>query len=526
MSCEDPSARPELMPRKPKYDRDPVCVRCRNPDLPASIVIRHSVYCRQGILSLRLWLVYLNSRQGMLCDSVGPQVPSVSRTHDQPTSARPAPRLAGVSLRPVLKAAGDLLVGFSGGSGSSLLLTWSTKTTLPQPDSTLLEEQRQNPRERMSGQPLVLPLLTFQPHPGTSDRTEDARRLVARYPHFTFIPLRIENAFDPNWANSVGFPLRESSVGIDVSSEDLPATRLPPETNPTEALHLYLSSQPSSSARTTALRNITRLLLQYTARHTKSSHLLLGGSLTSYAVDLLDAVATGAGFSIRQVGEETWEGIRIVRSLREITDKEVAAGCWWRRVEIMPATVMAREDNGITRLTKAFITGLDRDFPSTVHTIARTCEKLAPKGGTSDSNCPLCARPIQPGVQAWKAQIAIRTFEPELRESPLSSSAVNPEGGHPRSDTHPGSDSVSTNESLLPPESGSRQTTELIPTQTTEPILSSTTPTLAPLLCYACHTQLTSRGRVPVPKHTIDQVALPVWVRPENVLRDYLLESE
>ncbi|QRW17926.1 cytoplasmic tRNA 2-thiolation protein 2B [Rhizoctonia solani] len=483
MSCEDPSARPELMPRILSVSA--VGIR----------IFRRAL--SSGTRSI--------AGKGMLCDSVGPQVPSVSRTHDQPTSARPAPGSRGVSLRPVLKAAGDLLVGFS--------------ARLDPARGTKAKSKRENvwPTARVAfidisaaypGEPVLV----------DSDRTEDARRLVARYPHFTFIPLRIENAFDPNWANSVGFPLRESSVGIDVSSEDLPATRLPPETNPTEALHLYLSSQPSSSARTTALRNITRLLLQYTARHTKSSHLLLGGSLTSYAVDLLDAVATGAGFSIRQVGEETWEGIRIVRSLREITDKEVAAGCWWRRVEIMPATVMAREDNGITRLTKAFITGLDRDFPSTVHTIARTCEKLAPKGGTSDSNCPLCARPIQPGVQAWKAQIAIRTFEPELRESPLSSSAVNPEGGHPRSDTHPGSDSVSTNESLLPPESGSRQTTE--------PILSSTTPTLAPLLCYACHTQLTSRGRVPVPKHTIDQVALPVWVRPENVLRDYLLESE
>ncbi|KAF8688869.1 Cytoplasmic tRNA 2-thiolation protein 2, partial [Rhizoctonia solani] len=511
MSCEDPSARPELMPRKPKYDRDPVCVRCRNPDLPASIVIRHSVYCRQECFVTQLGHKF----RRCLEPTINPPQPG------------PPPGSRGVSLRPVLKAAGDLLVGFSGGSGSSLLLdlvheNYFTPARLDPARGTKAKSKRENvwPTARVAF------IDISAAYPGTSDRTEDARRLVARYPHFTFIPLRIENAFDPNWANSVGFPLRESSVGIDVSSEDLPATRLPPETNPTEALHLYLSSQPSSSARTTALRNITRLLLQYTARHTKSSHLLLGGSLTSYAVDLLDAVATGAGFSIRQVGEETWEGIRIVRSLREITDKEVAAGCWWRRVEIMPATVMAREDNGITRLTKAFVTGLDRDFPSTVHTIARTCEKLAPKGGTSDSNCPLCARPIQPGVQAWKAQIAIRTFEPELREFPLSSSAVNPEGGHPRSDTHPGSDSVNTNESLLPPDSGSRQTSELIPTQTNEPIQSSTTPTLAPLLCYACHTQLTSRGRVPVPKHTIDQVALPVWVRPDNVLRDYLLESE
>ncbi|CAE6410400.1 unnamed protein product [Rhizoctonia solani] len=502
MSCEDPSARPEVMPRKPKYDRDPVCVRCRNADVPASIVVRHSVYCRTCFVT-----------------QMGHKFRRCLEPLINPPQPGPPPGSRGVPLRPVLKAAGDLLVAFSGGSGSSLLLdlvheSYFTPAQLDPARGTKAKSKREN----VWSTARVAFVDTSAAYPGAPDRTEDARLLVSRYPHFTFVPLRIENAFDTTWATSIGFHLRESSVGIDLGSEDLPAMRLPIGTNPTNALLVYLSSQPSSSARTTALRNLTRLLLQYTAQHTKSSHLLMGGSLTSYAVDLLDAVATGAGFSIRQVGEETWEGIRIVRPLREITDKEVAAGCWWRRVEVMPANVMAREDNGITRLTKAFITGLDRDFPSTVHTIARTCEKLAPKGGMSDSNCPLCARPVQPGVQAWKAQIAIRTFEPEDRVFPLSSSAVNSDGGHPRFDTRPGSDSVNANDSLPPPMNGSTQMNESIP--------SNTTPTLAPLLCYACHTQLTSRGRVPVAKRTTDQVVLPIWVRPENVLRDYLLESE
>lgn len=130
-------------------------------------------------------------------------------------------------------------------------------------------------------------------------------------------------------------------------------------TTPQTALLTYLSSQPSSSARTTAIRNLTRILLQYTARQTQSSHLLLGTSLTSYAVDLLDAVAIGAGFSIRQVGEETWEGLKIVRPLKEVTDKEVAAGVWWRRVDVMPASVgggaMHFAQSGITNLTKGLL---------------------------------------------------------------------------------------------------------------------------------------------------------------------------
>jgi hypothetical protein len=81
----------------------------------------------------------------------------------------------------------------------------------------------------------------------------------------------------------------------------------------------------------------------------------LGTSLTSYAVDLLDAVTIGAGFSIRQVGEETWEGIKVVKPLREITDKEVAAGVWWRRIEVMSASIgggTITNEGGITKLTK------------------------------------------------------------------------------------------------------------------------------------------------------------------------------
>ncbi|CUA76089.1 Cytoplasmic tRNA 2-thiolation protein 2 [Danio rerio] [Rhizoctonia solani] len=474
------------MPRKPKYDRDRVCVRCRNADIPASIVVRHSVYCRS------CFVTQLGHKFRRCLE------PTINA--DQP-SAPPGSR--GVPLRPVLKAAGNLLVGFSGGSGSSLLLdliyeTYFTPAKLDPARGTKAKSKREN----------VWPIAhvafidTSTAYPGAPDRTEDARRLVARYPRFEFIPLRIESAFDPLWAQSVGLPLGHGPIGVNLDLEDLPATRLPSGTSPAGALLTYLSSQPSSSGRTTALRNLVRLLLQHTAQYTKSSHLLLGGSLTSYAVDLLDAVATGAGFSIRQVGEEVWEGIKIVRPLREITEKEVAAGCWWRRVEVMPANVTAREETGITKLTKAFITGLDRDFPSTVHTIARTCEKLAPKGESNDSSCPLCERPVQPGVQAWKTQIAIRTFEPESRDLPLSSNTVNPEGGHSRSGTLPTPDSMNHS----------------APTRTT--------PTLAPLLCYSCLTQLTSRGRVPVPRHTSDPVALPVWVRPESVLRDYLLEPE
>jgi cytoplasmic tRNA 2-thiolation protein 2 len=39
-----------------------------------------------------------------------------------------------------------------------------------------------------------------------------------------------------------------------------------------------------------------------------------------------------------------------------------------------------------------FIVALERDYPSTVNAIARTCGKLVPKGESAESRCVLCQR--------------------------------------------------------------------------------------------------------------------------------------
>lgn len=303
-------------------------------------------------------------------------------------------------------------------------------------------------------------------------------------------------------------------------SLDLPTALATSKLTPISSLLAFLAAQPSASARATALRTLTRLLLQHTALNTSSSHLLLGTSLTSHAVGLLDAVANGAGFTIRQVAEETWRGVRVVRPLREIADKEVAAAVWWRRVEVMPGSVGmdVSEQNGITRLTKDFIVGLDRNYPSTVHTIARTCDKLAPKGGAASGLCPLCERPVQLGVQAWKAQIAIRAFESTPMQ-PKSTSQPSPAPNDPHTRDTPSISSATT--SLPRPDSPSSAINAL----TSDPGGNAPSHALAPeqsnlaaSLCYACHTQLTSRGRTPhVPAAGTTgngAVALPVWVGP------------
>jgi hypothetical protein len=213
--------------------------------------------------------------------------------------------------------------------------------------------------------------------------------------------------------------------------------------------------------------------------------------------------------------------------------------------------------------------------------------------------------PVQPGVQAWKTQIAIRTFDPEPRITqagsfsgearldrvnptaptflPSSLSTVNSEANHTHEPDPSGgatdgtSAPIPLNSPLLPPVNGSTSIVDGWPLSihsthqtaafsgTTSPSLDPIQPlpdalfntgdpthiapeksvpdVLAPSLCYACHTQLTSRGRIPGKGTTVnrnssnstsnsDLVTLPVWVRPNlesaclpRDVQAYLLEE-
>lgn len=202
---------------------------------------------------------------------------------------------------------------------------------------------------------------------------------------------------------------------------------IPTETDgrsPLSALQSYLTSLPTSTALTTTLSTLTRVLLQYTALKTGSSHLVLGTSLTSLAVSLISSVSQGGGFHVKEETQEEWlpdlrkiegakvKSVRIIRPLRDVNTKECAIWARWSRLHVIgreqwswPGTKL-----GLGRLTKGkyhaniiprsklisistldFIRGLEKDYPSTVSTIVRTCGKLAPKGETS-GRCVLCQR--------------------------------------------------------------------------------------------------------------------------------------
>lgn len=193
-----------------------------------------------------------------------------------------------------------------------------------------------------------------------------------------------------------------------------------PEYPPINALRTYLSSLPTQTAFYSATQTLIRLLLLHTAASRRSSHLILGTSLTSLSINLISGIAQGAGFSVAEEAKEEWNPklengitVRIVRPLRDVGLKECALWAWWCGLPIVGTSTPLNDvgKHGIGSLTRGdlidisldlkkqltyrvntdFIYGLETDYPATVSTIARTCAKLAPKEA-SNNICVLCGR--------------------------------------------------------------------------------------------------------------------------------------
>ncbi|KAJ7707675.1 hypothetical protein B0H17DRAFT_1192132 [Mycena rosella] len=462
-SCGNPATEQDaLMLRRTKFDKTRVCIKCRTN--PGNVVIRHAVYCKECFFPM--------------------MSTKFRRTLEPSINAIPnGPRKKG------LKPAGNLFLGFSGGLGSTVLLDLVSQCYFSNPTGEdAAKGGTDHPRNASVWKKATVCYVEMcNALPGTRDRTDEMRAAVEHYGHFDFLPLRIENAFDDAWWQKVGGQRPESHFNVDLANEELFMSAQPsPSSDSVASLRAYISSLPTQTAVPTAIQTLIRLLLLHTAWSTESSHLVLGTSLTSLSVSLISSISQGGGFVVREEAEEEWQPtvhvgskrtVRVNRPLRDIGMKECAVWAWWHGLQVVGKESFLGGKQGIGALTKNFIVGLERDYPSTVSTIARTCGKLAPKDG-SDTTCILCERPAQLGVQEWKARISIRSFdEPALASPPphLQNVPSLPVPGPP---------------DAAPPAS------------------------LTPRLCYACHTTLTSRssrGSTSSSLHA-NSTPLPMWV--------------
>ncbi|KAI0303838.1 hypothetical protein B0F90DRAFT_1334879 [Multifurca ochricompacta] len=394
-----------LMPRKRKFDRSRICVKCKIN--PGNLVIRHSVYCK-GCFTPLIFTKFHQALEPYINHvSVGPR-------------------------RGALKPSGALLIGFSGGLGSSVLLDLVYQRYCANVGSDNLKGGREHPRKNKVWQKIYVCYVEVSDiFPETSDRTAQIREAIARYDGFELIPVRIQDAFDRTWWERV-------SGGAAPDLAGLPFDLGGGDSEPVAALQTHIRALPTPTAILSTLSTLTRLLLLYTAYSVSASHIVLGTSLTSLSISLISSISQGGGFVVpqaiqeewfpqfvqRTIGDTSWNGeVRLVRPLRDVGMKECTAWVWWHQLLVVGKQRIPVPKQTIGDLTKNFIIGLERDYPSTVSTIAKTVGKLAPRGD-SRVRCVLCELPTQQFVQRWKSRTSIRSFTDDASSMDTATSSL------------------------------------------------------------------------------------------------------
>ena len=221
------------------------------------------------------------------------------------------------------------------------------------------------------------------------DSTEEIHALVAKYDALEFIPLRLEDAFDPTWWSKMrGIPLeKDLTISLAAEGERAVATliflhpvdhflstdlfvsdssNLKHADNPITRLQAYISSLPTQTAIPSAIQTLIRVLLLYTASATGSSHLLLGTSMTSLSISLISSISQGGGFVITEEAQEEWMpklstkpnghengAIRVVRPIQDIGMKECAIWAWWSGLHVVGGSEFTALKQSIGPLTKS-----------------------------------------------------------------------------------------------------------------------------------------------------------------------------
>ncbi|KAH9037898.1 hypothetical protein EDB85DRAFT_2142229 [Lactarius pseudohatsudake] len=385
-SCGNPvsEAGEVLMRRKRKSDTSNICVKCKTNT--GNLVIHHSAYCKTEVFYRDCFTPLVSTKFRQALEPHINHVPSGPR-------------------RGALKPSGSLLIGYSGGLGSTVLLDLVHKVYCAKPGSEELKGGKEHPRRNKVWKKIyVCYVETSDAYPETSDRTEQIRETVARYEGFEFIP----------------------------SHRRIPMPLIWPVETPDRSPLCVLISSPCPLPQATPVHSI----------HFEE------------IAAIIHCVAQGGGFVVPQTIQEEW--------IPPFVDCVPGDSSWKGEVRLV-RPLRDRLTNGLTE----FIIGLERDYPSTVSTIAKTAGKLAPKG-ESGERCILCELPTQRSVRGWKARTSIRTFTDEASPADDASSSLS--------------------------------------------LLSN--------LCYSCHTTLTSkssRSTITPSWDTPSEVHLPMWAAVQPV---------
>ncbi|GAA5855514.1 hypothetical protein JCM9279_006034 [Rhodotorula babjevae] len=360
--------------------------------------------------------------------------------------------------------------------------------------------------------------------------------IVATSTPFRFTALKIEDVFSTARSSPPG-PLvaSTSSAALPItSSASTFASRSPKE-------HLdALLSALSPSSRDSLVASLRRSLLLSHARSTGATVLLLGSTGTRLAVDMLDGMASGRGWSAgEEIGAEyvarradagDEDRVLVVRPLALVSLREARYLCetaGLRHVDPPPAPVGREADEketsakgrSIRSLVDDFVLSLDASFPSTAQTVLRTAHKLGQRSSSpSLPLCALCGLPAQPAADEWRKAITIADLigAKAALEDEARADVQLPEGqGGVRAPYAPSAAHLVGGDGATELDTASAQAPPAAPGRPPSVARADDEPSLAPHLCYGCLLVLQEPGSAPVAKGRAraEELVLPSFVR-------------
>ncbi|RWS17008.1 cytoplasmic tRNA 2-thiolation protein 2-A-like protein [Dinothrombium tinctorium] len=162
--------------------------------------------------------------------------------------------------------------------------------------------------------------------------------------------------------------------------------------------NFVLNNFKSLTSKEEYIRRTRNLLLLKLAEKEKIPFVFLGTMGSRLAINLLTDVLQGKGNQLHyEVGfcDDRHE-VKFVKPLREFVKKEIVFWNQMRKVkyrETQTLTTKRDKNASLSKLTEAFVTSLERDFPATVYTIVRTGNKLKPLE-KAEIKCSLCLSQI------------------------------------------------------------------------------------------------------------------------------------
>ncbi|KAG2180005.1 hypothetical protein INT43_003792, partial [Umbelopsis isabellina] len=245
-----------------------------------------------------------------------------------------------------------------------------------------------------------------------------------QYPNFKSHCDKLEDIFDPSYTESGAFDelvevVNNGRPGYEDITAHLDSVHKKEMSN-AEKLRAIFDGIDKLSAKEDIYWHLKMSMLYHRAKKEKCDFIFLGESSTRQAIKMISMTSKGRGFSAAlDVGVEnsiSYKDVAVIRPMKDMLGKEIAYynrnhGIAKNVMQTTNFTTKATSKSSIERLTEEFITGLDRDFPSTVSTVSRTASKLTVHSEMDvNDKCAICLMPIQAGITGWRDRITVTTL--------------------------------------------------------------------------------------------------------------------